>query len=260
MTDPGLIHGRRVLIVIPAWNEEESVGAVVGEVRGALPDAHVLVVNDQSTDQTESAARAAGAEVLRLPINLGVGGAMRAGFRWAQAQGYDAVVQVDADGQHPADRIADLVRALEGWSVVIGSRFADGSSYTVRGPRRWAMRFLSWSLSALARTRLTDVTSGFRAADRRAIDLFARDYPAEYLGDTVESLVLATRAGLGIGEIAVTMRPRMAGTPSQPVWRAGLYLGRAVLAFALALLRKPPRTAPPPAAAPPAASEGRGAA
>jgi glycosyltransferase involved in cell wall biosynthesis len=228
----------RTLVAIPALNEAATIGAVIAEVREAVPSAAVLVVDDGSTDGTAAAARAAGARVLTLPFNVGVGGAMRTAFLYAHDHGFDAVVQVDADGQHVASCIPTLVAALDDASVVVGSRFGDGD-YDVRGPRRWAMRMLASSLSRVCRTALTDTTSGFRAADARAISLFARHYPAEYLGDTVESLVIAARAGLPVREVAVQMRARQGGAASHSPVRAGLYLGRAVLALYVALARRP---------------------
>ena len=243
----------RTLVAIPALNEATTIGTVIAEVRQAVPGASVLVVDDGSTDTTTAAARAAGAQVLTLPFNVGVGGAMRTAFLYAHHQGFDAVVQVDADGQHVAAHIPALVAALDDASVVVGSRFGHGD-YDVRGPRRWAMKLLASSLSRVCGTSLTDTTSGFRAADSRAIALFARHYPAEYLGDTVESLVLAARAGLPVREVPVQMRARQGGSASHSPVRAGLYLGRAVLALYVALARRPivlddttaPATAPRP--------------
>jgi glycosyltransferase involved in cell wall biosynthesis len=228
----------RVLIAVPAWNEEATVGAVVRELQQHVPDADVLVIDDGSTDGTSREARAAGAMVVVLPFNVGVGGAMRTAFLHAARSDYDAVVQVDADGQHDPSCVRALVDGLDGASVVVGSRFGPGQSYVARGPRRWAMRLLSWALSRVARSRLTDTTSGFRAADRRAIQLFARHYPAEYLGDTIDSLVIAARAGLVIREVPVLMRLRQGGRPSHAPFKATLYLGRSVLALGVALTRR----------------------
>jgi len=233
-----------VLIVIPAWNEAESLPAVLAELRRVDPGADILVVNDGSTDDTSAVVRSVGVACVDLPYNIGVGGAMRTGFVYAARHGYGVVVQLDADGQHDPAHIADLVQAVRaGAEVVIGSRFAGAGEYRVRGPRWWAMRLLAGSLSGLVGHRLTDVTSGFRAAGPGAIRLFARSYPPEYLGDTVESLVLAHRAGLSIAQVPVAMRARFAGAPSQSVWRAGLYLGRALLVLALALVRSAPTEA-----------------
>lgn len=228
----------RVLVVIPAYNEEGSVGSVVQEVRKAVPHATVVVVDDGSTDATGAVARGAGAVVLTLPFNLGVGGAMRAGYLFGKRGDFDAVVQVDADGQHDPVHIPGLVAGLGEANIVIGARFAGVGAYEVRGPRRWAMRMLGASLSRTAGTRLTDTTSGFRAADRRAVGLFARHYPAEYLGDTVESLVMAVRAGLVVRQMPVDMRLRTTGSPSQSAVRAGAYLLRAILALGLARVRR----------------------
>jgi glycosyltransferase involved in cell wall biosynthesis len=229
----------RTLIVLPALNEEGSVGDVVREVFAKLPGVHCLVVDDGSTDATASVARAAGATVAPLPFNLGVGGAMRVGFKYALEHGYANVVQVDSDGQHDPAGVIALVGALEHADLVMGARFAGEGDYTVTGPRRWAMVVLSSILSRLARTRLTDTTSGFRASGPRAIELFAEHYPAEYLGDTVESLVIATRAGLRVEQIAVAMRPRAAGQPSHNPFKAAAYLGRACMALVFALMRPP---------------------
>lgn len=223
-----------VLIVMPAFNEEEAVAPVVAEVRAHLPGAGCLVVDDGSRDRTAEVASAAGAEVARLPFNLGVGGAMRFGFQHAVARGYRVVVQIDADGQHnPAD-VPRLLKALDDADVVLGARFAGEGDYRVRGPRQWAMVLLSRTLSRTARHRLTDTTSGFRASGPRAIALFAEHYPAEYLGDTIESLVIAARAGLRIRQVPVAMRTRAGGTPSHNPFKAAIYLGRAVMALTFA--------------------------
>jgi glycosyltransferase involved in cell wall biosynthesis len=230
----------RVLVVVPAWNEEASVGAVVTSVKAVDSAFDVLVVDDGSGDRTSANAAASGAAVCRLPFNLGVGGAMRAGYRYALRNGYDVVVQVDADGQHDARYIPKLVAALEGADVVVGARFAGEGVYKARGPRRWAMRMLGAVLSRLARRRLSDVTSGFRAVNRRGIELFATHYPAEYLGDTVESLVIALRTGCRVTQIPVSMRVRSTGQPSQNTTRSVLYLARAMVALSLAMVRRWP--------------------
>ncbi|MEV4599407.1 glycosyltransferase family 2 protein [Amycolatopsis sp. NPDC049253] len=232
---------RRVLIVMPALNEQASVGAVIAHVKQSLPGMDVLVVDDGSKDRTSALARAAGAEVARLSVNLGVGGAMRTGFRYAVARGYDVVVQVDADGQHDPDEVGALLQALdEGADIAIGSRFAGKGAYKASGPRKYAMVVLSLVFSRLAGRKLSDVTSGFKAMGPRAIRLFAAYYPAEYLGDTVESLVMAIRAKLTIAEIPVVMRERAGGTPSHSPVKSAVYLGRAGLALLLALVRRRP--------------------
>jgi glycosyltransferase involved in cell wall biosynthesis len=249
---------QRTLVIVPAWNEEASVGATVAEVRRTNPAVDVLVVDDGSRDRTAEVAAAAGAAVCRLPYNLGVGGAMRAGYKYAVRSGYDVAVQIDADGQHDPTFLTALLDRLrtddvhsvgDGADLVIGARFAgEGAPYQVSPLRRLAMTLLARTLSRLARTRLTDVTSGFRAANRRAMAVFASHYPAEYLGDTVESMVIALRAGCSVTQVPVQMRVRQAGTASQSPARAALYLCRAVVALALALVRRWPDVPEPVAA------------
>jgi glycosyltransferase involved in cell wall biosynthesis len=233
----------RVLAIVPAYNEQATVAATIAELRatqGMTFD--ILVIDDGSSDRTAAEAQAAGALVCVLPYNLGVGGAMRTGYRYALRHGFDVAVQVDADGQHDPTYLKALVDALDTVNIAVGARFAGEGDYRARGPRRWAMRLLAFALSRLAHSRMTDVTSGFRAADRRAIQVFADHYPAEYLGDTVESLVIALRSGCTVAQVPVNMRARAAGQASQTPARATLYLLRAVVALGMALVRKWPST------------------
>ncbi|MBT8228191.1 MAG: glycosyltransferase family 2 protein [Dactylosporangium sp.] len=232
-----MINGKRVLIILPAWNEAASIAEVIAEIRGELPGVDVLVVDDGSADTTTPVALAAGAVVATLPYNLGVGGAMRTGYRYARDHDYDVAVQIDADGQHDPRYVPKLIDALSDANLVIGSRFAGEGGYRVRGPRQWAMVMLSLVLSRLAHTKLTDTTSGFKAVDRRLIAMFARWYPAEYLGDTIEALVRVARSGYQVRQVPVAMRSRMAGTPSASPVKATLYLFRAFLVLILALVR-----------------------
>ena len=234
---------RRVLIVVPAWNEEAAVGQTVREIFAEVPGVDVLVVDDGSVDLTAKVAREAGARVLELPYNLGVGGAMRAGFRYALRHDYSAVVQVDADGQHRPACVPALLAKLDEFDVVIGSRFENTDNtnqykYIVHGPRKWAMSVMANVLSRLAKTPLNDVTSGFRATGPRALVLFAEYFPAEYLGDTIESLVIALRVGCRVGQVPVDMRPRLTGAPSKNFVKSALYLMRANFALLLALMRR----------------------
>lgn len=230
---------RRLLVIIPAFNEQATLDSVVAEIRDTLPEADILVVNDGSTDATSAAARRAGATVLDLPVNLGVGGAMRAGYTYAFRAGYERTVQLDADGQHDPRGVAELMRVMdeEHADIVIGARFAGVGEYEVRGPRRWTMRLLSVVLSRVTGTRLTDTTSGLKLCARPAIRLFTSNYPAEYLGDTIESIVIASRAGLTIRQVGVAMRPRAGGRPSHGPVKAAVFLVRAVLALVVALSR-----------------------
>jgi glycosyltransferase involved in cell wall biosynthesis len=238
-------------MVLPAWNEEDSVALVVKEAHDALPDGRVLVVDDGSTDRTAEVARRAGATVISSPFNLGVGGAMRIGFRYARSHGYRCLVQVDADGQHDPRDIGRLVAELDDGPaphVVIGARFSGTGDFAVPRARRMAMRLLAVYLSHVTRTSLTDVTSGFRAHNRSAIELFAQQYPADYLADTVESLVISTRAGGHVTQVPVAMRPRYAGTPSQSSWWATAYLLRVMVMLVINIVRhQPAKLKPAPA-------------
>lgn len=228
---------KRTLIVMPAFNEQASVAAVVREVFEKIPGVDVLVVDDGSLDATSRVAREAGARVATLPFNLGVGGAMRVGFRYARENGYDNVVQIDSDGQHDPSGVPALLKELDSADVVLGARFAGAGDYRVHGPRHWAMAALAAILSRTSGTRLTDTTSGFRASGPRAVALFAEHYPAEYLGDTIEALVIASRSGLTVRQVPVAMRARSGGVPSHNPFKAAAYLGRASLALAFAFIR-----------------------
>lgn len=162
---------------------------------------------------------------------------MRLGFRYAVANDFPVAVQLDSDGQHNPSDVPTLVAQLDEFDVVIGARFAGAGDYKVRGPRKWAMRVLSGSLSNALGTKLTDTTSGFKAHGPRAIAFFAQDFPAEYLGDTIESLVSGHRGGLTFSQVGVVMRERAGGSPSHNQFKSAVYLGRAFFALAIAFLR-----------------------
>lgn len=230
----------RTMVLIPAYNEADCIAGVIAEVAARLPDATIVVADDGSADATRAIAADAGATVLSLPFNMGVGGALRLGLRYAQRTGHDVVVQVDGDGQHDPAEVPRLIAGLTSADMVIGARFAGRGTYVVRGPRRWAMVLLARVLGRMAGTPLTDVTSGFRAFGPRAITLLAATLPAEYLGDTVDAIVVGSRAGLVISQEPVAMRPRQGGEPSQSPARAAMYLGRSVLALLLAAIRTDP--------------------
>jgi glycosyltransferase involved in cell wall biosynthesis len=201
-----------VLVVVPAFNEAASISNVINELRSH--HYHILVVSDGSTDLTTQVARANGARVLDLPINLGVGGALRAGFRFAVAENYSAVVQVDADGQHPINEITDLISAANAHQahMVIGSRFISaGTSMQVSFIRRMVMRVLARSSSKATGITITDTTSGFRIITQPLLGKFALSFPTNYLGDTYEAVVAAGRAGYKVVEIPAALRERMAG-------------------------------------------------
>ena len=227
---------------MPALNEAATVAAVVAATRDEL-GADVLVVDDGSSDATAAEAAKAGATVARHPFNLGVGVAMRTGFRHATRHGYDVLVQVDADGQHPPAEAAVLIaRVLAGEAdIVVGSRFAGSGPppYPVSVVRRWAMRLLARRVSRRLGTTITDATSGLRAFGPAAIDRLADAYPGAYLSDTVETLLLAGQWGLEVEEIPVTMHPRAAGEASAGGWRSSYHLVRILVVMALFDVRRP---------------------
>jgi glycosyltransferase involved in cell wall biosynthesis len=206
----------RTLVVIPAYNEEESLPAVLKELSEQTPQHDVLVVSDGSTDRTAEVARDAGVFVAALPFNLGIGGALRTGFMFAVRHGYERAVQFDADGQHDPLAVQLLLDRLDaGADMVIGSRFAEGGAvtYEVSRVRRQAMRFLQWLVRVLVRQRFTDTSSGFRGFSRPVLEYFAVTYPVEYM-DSVEALVMACNTGFRVEEVAVNMRGRTGGAPS----------------------------------------------
>lgn len=230
----------KVLVAVPALNEGAVLAQVLESLAPVHPLADVVVVDDGSSDATASIAAASGAHVISHAINLGVGAAMGTAFKYAARSGYDAVVQFDGDGQHRPEHIAELVAALDDADVVIGSRYAKSGAYKSSAARRGVQRLIARVASAYARTRLTDATSGFRIAGPRAVAVFAQYYPVEWLGDTVESIVLATRQGLRVRELPVGMNERVGGVPSQSVLRATLYTGRILFILGLASIRSVP--------------------
>jgi glycosyltransferase involved in cell wall biosynthesis len=222
------------LVLVPALNEEQSVGDVVERARPlGYP---ICVVDDGSSDRTAAAAKAAGAEVLRLPVNLGVGGALRCGFRYAIAAGHRIVVQVDADAQHDPLEIPALLETMRrtGADMVIGSRFlAREDPYHVHRGRRLAMGMLAKRATAAVGSPITDATSGFRAIRVPLLTFFAQDYPVEYLGDTFEALVAAGRRGGKVAEQPIRAAHRLHGRPSAGLIASCWYVLRVLTAASL---------------------------
>jgi glycosyltransferase involved in cell wall biosynthesis len=231
--------GTRVLVVVPAHNEQESLGDTLDRIRAEMPNTDILVVNDYSTDRTSEVARAHGAVVVELPWNLGYGGAVQTGFKYAVAHGYDAVVQMDADGQHdPASACAVLTPVLAGEAdVVIGSRFLGRADYPIPAPRRLGMMLFGLIATAVTRERFSDPTSGFQALHRRAVEFFARDnYPSDF--PDADTLILLSLAGFRVREVPVVMRARTAGTSMHSNLRAVYYVAKMLLSILMVLLRR----------------------
>lgn len=206
------VSRENTLIIVPAYNEAGSIAQVISELQSF--NYKVLVVSDGSRDQTCKIAREMGVQVLELPINLGVGGALRAGFRFAVRENYEAAVQVDADGQHPAHEIAALLEAANHncAHLVIGSRFlSNGTSMEVGITRRLVMRVLARSSSRATGINITDTTSGFRIICEPLLTKFSNSFPTNYLGDTYEAVVAAGRSGYKVIEIPAALRERTAG-------------------------------------------------
>ncbi|HEY1740306.1 MAG TPA: glycosyltransferase family 2 protein, partial [Acidimicrobiia bacterium] len=206
----------RALAIIPAWNEEAALPGTLAELHAMRPDLDVLVVSDGSTDHTADIARAAGATVAELAFNLGIGGALQTGFRYAVRHGYERAVQFDADGQHDPREIATLFHALDaGADMVVGTRFGDGGTVEYRvGPmRRGAMSVLRFMMNTMTHNNFSDTSSGFRAFDRPVLEMFSNTYPVEFM-DSTESLLHVCNAGMRAIEVPTVIRERQAGTPS----------------------------------------------
>ena len=219
-----------LLVIIPAFNEAATIAEVVNGARAM--HFHVLVVDDGSSDSTSDLAANAGAMVLELPFNVGVGGALRAGFRYAVDHDYTSVVQIDADGQHPLHQISDLINAAEQHDahLVIGSRYlSSDATFTPALFRRLAMRCLGLMVSRSAGRKLTDSTSGFRIIRQPLLAEFAREFPSYYLGDTFEVTVAAARAGYRIVEIPASLSPRMHGQSSASSLQAIMLIAKVLI-------------------------------
>ena len=230
----------RCLAIVPAFNERDAIGAVVADLQSSA-HVDVLVVDDGSGDGTAAAAVSAGARVVTLPFNLGIGAAVQTGYVAAQNGGYDVAIQVDGDGQHPAGEIPALIEALvaSGADVVIGSRFLGSGAFRSTRARRAGIGLFARVVSAAVGVPLTDTTSGFRAAGPRAIALYAAAYPHDY--PEVEALVIGHRAGLRIIEAPVAMRERQGGQTSITPIRSAYYMVKVLLAIAMQLMRRPVR-------------------
>jgi len=231
-----------VVAIVPAWNEAGAIGGVVDEILAFDPTIHVVVVDDASDDDTSAVAQRHGATVLPLLFNVGIGGAVQTGFRYARDEGYEIAVRLDGDGQHDASELGKLigpVRVGEA-DLVIGSRFVDpGGTYRPPFARRMGIRVFARLVSLLGGQKVTDTTSGFSAMNRAGIELFALEYPHDY--PEVEATLVALRSGLRLTQVQVEMRERQTGTSSITFVRSLYYIVKVMLALLVASLRRYPK-------------------
>jgi glycosyltransferase involved in cell wall biosynthesis len=231
----------RKLAIVPAYNEEGMVGRVVRDIKRVAPAFDVVVIDDGSTDGTAAEARAEGATVISHPFNLGIGGAVQSGFKYALREGYDVAAQVDGDGQHKPSYLPDLLAKLHTGGkadMVCGSRFRGDPGYKVPLGRRLGNLVFALVLTALTRRRITDPTSGFRVTNRRGIELFARDYPHDY--PEVEAILMLHAHRLRIHEVPVRMNARGFGRSSIDYPRSAYYMAKVLLAILVGLFRRRP--------------------
>jgi glycosyltransferase involved in cell wall biosynthesis len=228
----------RCIAVVPAFNEEQNIGRVLDELSAFDPALEVVVISDGSVDRTAEVAAEHGAHVIRLPFNLGIGGAVQTGFRYAWENGYELVVRCDGDGQHdPTELPKVLEPVIAGEAdIAVGSRFTGAAGYRSSATRRIGIRLLAAVVSMIARQRVTDTTSGFQALNRKALGLFAADYPHDY--PEVESIVMTVKHRLRLLEVPVAMREREHGTSSITAIRSVYYMAKVLLALFVGLFRR----------------------
>lgn len=228
----------KILVIVPAYNEEGSISRVIEDIREHFPAGDIVIINDGSSDRTSEIARGLGVKVADLPYNLGIGGAMQAGFIYALQEGYDAAIQFDGDGQHHADQIS---RILKPWlsqeaDYVVGSRFLSDNGFTSSVQRRIGAKILSFVVSAITGQKITDTTSGFRLYGKKTLEFFSSIYPEDY--PEVEALILAHKKGLRIVEVPSEIGPRTHGRSSITVSEAVYYMVKVLLAIFVDLMKK----------------------
>lgn len=229
----------RVLVVVPAYNEEDSLAPTIASIRGELPGVRIVVVSDCSTDRTPAVARAAGARVVELPCNLGYGGAVQAGFKYALTEGFEFIIQMDGDGQHdPQSAAALLEPVVRGEAdVTIGSRFTGKANYPIPLPRRLGMVLFGSIVTFVTRRRFSDPTSGYQAMNARVLRFFARDnYPSDF--PDADTIILLVLAGFRVLEVPVVMQARVAGTSMHSNLKAFYYVSKMMLSILMVLLRR----------------------
>ena len=227
----------KILLVIPAYNESENLPKLIDKIKNESMVCDILIIDDCSSDDTQAIAKARNCRVIRLPINLGIGGAVQTGFRYASENDVDIVIQLDGDGQHNPEYLPEMVRKIqEGYNVCIGSRFIDNKGYQSTSIRRVGIKFFRVLLKVLTGHSFTDPTSGFRAFDRKAIDYFSGFYPADYAEP--ESIIMLIKQKMTIAEIPVMMNERECGRSSIRIADSFYYAVKVTLAICIASLTK----------------------
>ena len=228
----------KILVIVPAYNEECCVEGVIEDLKSVFPAGDILVVNDGSGDLTSDIARNLGARVIDLPYNLGIGGAVQTGFLYAVHKGYDAAIQFDADGQHHADQIEKILKPFlsDSADLVVGSRFLSDGGFTSSVQRRIGSKMLSFVVSSIVGSRITDTTSGFRVYGRKTLEFFSSVYPEDY--PEVEAFILAHKKGLRIMEVPSEIGPRTGGRSSITFSQAFYYMVKVLLAISVDLMKR----------------------
>jgi glycosyltransferase involved in cell wall biosynthesis len=228
----------KILVIIPAYNEECCIQGVIEDVRVNFPQGDIVVVNDGSSDRTSEIAKSLGAEIIDLPHNLGIGGAVQTGFLFALQRCYDAAIQFDGDGQHHADQIEKILKPFLSGSadLVVGSRFLSEGGFTSSVQRRIGSKILSFVVSTIIRQKITDTTSGFRVYGKKTLDFFSSMYPEDY--PEVEAFILAHKKGLRIVEVPSEIGPRTGGKSSITFSQAFYYMVKVLLAISVDLMKK----------------------
>lgn len=229
---------KKTCVIMPAHNEAESIVSVIDEVHRWAPMVDIVVINDASMDDTRAQAERRNVLVLDLPINLGIGGAMQTGFKFAYRNGYDMAMQLDADGQHDPRFILDLLKVLESGRVdmVIGSRFLERIGYTSSFLRLFGIRFFAWLIGVMTNQRIFDATSGFRAYNRSALEFAAINYPADF--PEPESIVQFLRNGFRIKEVPVVMKARQGGVSSVRLGKGIYFVASNALAIIMTTFKR----------------------
>lgn len=219
------------LIIIPAYNESESIKTVIEDVRQFEDEFDFVIINDCSLDNTSQIARGMGANVIDLPVNLGIGGCVQTGYKYALKKGYDIAVQFDGDGQHDASYLCDMYKFMKdsGADMVIGSRFINKTGFQSSALRRLGIKIITFAIKITTGKTITDATSGFRMANKNIIKLFASDYPVDYPESETNAIVL--RKGYKVEEMPVEMKERVGGVSSITMKKALYFMPKVVLAI-----------------------------